>query len=125
MYLFAKKISSSQVRYKQSYSRNVKTFSPKIFILFSIGSQLGCYRLKTEQNKVKVIGCGKRYSPIHQIRRPNLTRKPRDDVNATTPYPYSQTTTSSIELTITLCIGRYSYKFGRKKCIDLHKILYT
>ena len=43
----------------------------------------------TEQNKVKVIGCGKIYSPIHQIKRPNLTRKIGDDVNATTPYPES------------------------------------
>ena len=38
----------------------------------------------------------------------NLTRKIGDDVNATTPYPESQTTTSSNELTITFSIGRYS-----------------
>ena len=55
-----------------------------------------------------MIVCGKRYSPIHQIKRPNLTRKYGDDVNATTPYPESQTTTSSNELTITFSIGRYS-----------------
>ena len=67
----------------------MKTFPYEIFILFSISSQLGCYSLKTEQNKVKVIGCGKRYSPIHQIKRPNLTRKIGDDVNATIPYPES------------------------------------
>ena len=79
----------------------MKTFSYKIFILFSIGSKLGCYSLKTEQNKVKVIDCGERYSPIHQIKRPNLIRKTGDDVKATTPYPESQTTTSSNELTIT------------------------
>ena len=68
---------------------NVKTFPHEVFILFSIGSHLRYFSLKTEQNKVKVIGCGKRYSPIHQIKRPNLTRKIGDDVNATTPYPES------------------------------------
>ena len=77
------------------------------FLFVSISSQLGCYSLKTEQNKVKVIGCGKRYSPIHEIKRPNLTRKIGDDVNATL-LTQSQTTTSSNELTITFSIGRYS-----------------
>ena len=94
------------------------------FFFFSISSQLGCYSLKTEQNKVKVIGCGKRYSPIHQIKRPNLTRKIGDDVNATTPYPESQTTTSSNELTITLSIGGYSLKFCKKKYMALHENLH-
>ena len=92
----------------------MKTFPYEIFILFSISSQLGCYSLKTEQNKVKVIGCGKRYYPIHEIKRPNLTIKIGDDVNATTPYPESQTTTSSNELTITFSIGAYSLKFCKK-----------
>ena len=101
----------------------MKTFSYKIFILFSISSQLGCYSLKTEQNKVKVIGCGKRYSPIHQIKRPNLTRKYGDDVNATTPYPESQTTTSSNELAITLSIGGYSLIFCKKDYLKLHENL--
>ena len=50
----------------------------------------------------------KKIFPIHEIKRPNLTRKIGDDVNATTPYPDSQTTTSSNELTITLSIGGYS-----------------
>ena len=103
----------------------MKTFPYKIFILFSISSQLGCCSLKTEQNKVKVIGCGKRYSPIHQIKRPNLTRKYGDDVNATTPYPESQTTTSSNELTITLSIGGYSLKFCKKVYLKLHENLGT
>ena len=103
----------------------MKTFPYEIFILFSISSQLGCYSLKTEQNKVKVIGCGKRYYPIHQIKRPNLTRKYGDDVNATTPYPESQTTTSSNELTITLSIGVYSLKFGKKVYLKLHENLDT
>ena len=103
----------------------MKTFPYEIFILFSISSQLGCYSLKTEQNKVKVIGCGKRYSPIHQIKRPNLTRKIGDDVNATTPYPESQTTTSSNELTITLSIGGYSLKFGKKEYLELHENLHS
>ena len=67
----------------------MKTFPQEVLILFSIGSHLRYFSLKTEQNKVKVIGCGKRYSPIHQIKRPNLTRKIGDDVNATTPYPES------------------------------------
>ena len=61
-----------------------------------------------------MIGCGKRYSTIHQIKRPNLTRKIGGDVNATTPYPESQTTTSSNELTITLSIGGYSLKYVRR-----------
>ena len=108
MYLFASKISSFQVWHKRSYLRKCEDISTWTFYLFSISSQLGCYSLKTEQNKVKVIGCGKRYSPIHQIKRPNLTRKYGDDVNATTPYPESQTTTSSNELAITFSIGRYS-----------------
>ena len=86
----------------------MKTFPYEIFILFSISSQLGCYSLKIEQNKVKVIGCGKRYSTIHQLKRPNLTRKIGDDVNTTTPYQETQTTTSSNELTITFSIGWYS-----------------
>ena len=103
----------------------MKTFPYKIFILFSISSQLGCYSLKTEQNKVKVIGCGKRYSPIHQIKRPNLTRKYGDDVNATTPYPESQTTTSSNELAITLSIGGYSLKFCKKVYLKLNVNLDT
>ena len=101
----------------------MKTFSYEIFILFSIGSQLSYYSLKTEQNKVKVIGCGKRYSPIHQIKRPNLTIKIGDDVNATTPYPESQTTTLSNELTITLSIGGYPLKFCKKKYLELHENL--
>ena len=101
----------------------MKTFPYEIFILFSISSQLGCCSLKTEQNKVKVIGCGKRYSPIHQIKRPNLTRKYGDDVNATTPYPESQTTTSLNELTITLSIGRYSLKVCKKVYLQLHENL--
>ena len=67
----------------------MKTFPHEVFILFSTSSHLRYFSLKTEQNKVKVIGCGKRYSPIHQIKRPNLTRKIGDDVNATTPYPES------------------------------------
>ena len=100
----------------------MKTFPHEVFILFSISSQLGCYSLKTEQNKVKVIGCGKRYSPIHQIKRPNLTRKYGDDVNATTPYPESQTTTSSNELAITLSIGGYSLKC-KKKSLKLYENL--
>ena len=103
----------------------MKTFPYEVFILFSISSQLGCYSLKTEQNKVKVIGCGKRYSPIHQIKRPNLTRKYGDDVNATTPYPESQTTTSSNELTITLSIGGYSLKFCKKVYLKLNENLDT
>ena len=78
----------------------MKTFPHEVSILFSIGSQVDS--LRTEQNVVKVIRCGKRYSPIHEIKRPNLTRKIGDDVNATTLYPDSQTTTSSNELTITL-----------------------
>ena len=85
----------------------MKTFPYEIFILFSISSQLGCYILKTKQNKVKMIGCGERYS-IHQIKRPNLTRKIGDVVNASTSYPESQTTTSSNKLTITFSIGWYS-----------------
>ena len=93
----------------------MKTFHTKIFILFSISSQLGCYSLKTEQNKIKVIGCGKRYSPIHQIKRPNLTRKFGEDVNATTPYPESQSTTSSNELTMK--VGTL-YKFGKKEYLE-------
>ena len=101
----------------------MKTFPYEVFILFSISSQLGCYSLKTEQNKIKVIGCGKGYSPIHQIKRPNLTRKIGDDVNATTPYPESQTTTSSNELTITPSIGGYSLKFGKKEYLKLYKNL--
>ena len=101
----------------------MKTFPYEIFILFSISSQLGCCSLKTEQNKVKVIGCGKRYSPIHQIKRPNLTRKYGDDVNATTPYPESQTTTSLNELDITLSIGRYSLKVCKKVYLQLHENL--
>ena len=36
-----------------------------------------------------MIGRKKGYSSIHQIKRPNLTRKIGDDVNATTPYPES------------------------------------
>ena len=48
----------------------MKTFSYEIFILFSIGSQLSYYSLKTEQNKVKVIA---------SLKRPNLTRKIGDD----------------------------------------------
>ena len=100
----------------------MKTFPHEVFILFSISSQLGCYSLKTEQNKVKVIGCRKGYSPIHQIKRPNLTRIYGDDVNATTPYPESQTTTSSNELAITLSIGGYSLKFCKKEHLKLHKI---
>ena len=68
---------------------NVKTFPHEVFILLSIGSHLRYFSLKIEQNKIKVIGCGKRYSPIHQIKRPNLTRKIGDDVNATTLYPES------------------------------------
>ena len=68
----------------------MNTFPHQVFILFLIGSHLRYFSLKTEQNKVKVIGCGKRYSPIHQIKRPNLTRKIGDDVNATTPYPESK-----------------------------------
>ena len=103
----------------------MKTFPHEVFILFSISSQLGCYSLKTEQNKVKVIGCGKRYSPIHQIKRPNLTRKYGDDVNATTPYPESQTTTSSNELAITLSIGGYSLKFCKKEYLKLNENLDT
>ena len=103
----------------------MKTFPHEVFILFSISSQLGCYSLKTEQNKVKVIGCGKRYSPIHQIKRPNLTRKYGDDVNATTPYPESQTTTSSNELAITLSIGGYSLKFCKKVYLKLNENLDT
>ena len=67
----------------------MKTFQHEVLILFSIGSHLRYFSLKTEQNKVKVIGCGERYSPIHEIKRPNLTRKIGDDVNATTPYPES------------------------------------
>ena len=101
----------------------MKTFPHEVFILFSIGSHLRYFSLKTEQNKVKVIGCGKRYSPIHQIKRPNLTRKYGDDVNATTPYPESQTTTSSNELTITLSIGGYSLQFCKKEYLELHKNL--
>ena len=101
----------------------MKTFPYKIFIFFSIGSQLSYYSLKKEQNKVKVIGCGKRYSSIHQIKRPNLTRKIGDDVNATAPYPDSQTTTSSNEFTITLSIGGYSLKFCKKEYLELHENL--
>ena len=114
MYLLASKISSFQVWHKQSCLRKCEDIFTWSFYLFSISSQLGCYSLKTEQNKVKVIGCGKRYSPIHQIKRPNLTIKIGDDVNATTPYPESQTTTLSNELTITLSIGGYSLKFCKK-----------
>ena len=99
----------------------MKTFPHEVFILFSISSQLGCYSLKTEQNKVKVIGCRKGYSPIHQIKRPNLTRIYGDDVNATTPYPESQTTTSSNELAITLSIGGYSLKFCKKEYWELYE----
>ena len=103
----------------------MKTFPHEVFILFSISSQLGCYSLKTEQNKVKVIGCGKRYSPIHQIKRPNSIRIYGDDVNATTPYPESQTTSSSNELAITLSIGGYSLKFCKKKYLKLNENLDT
>ena len=46
--------------------------------------------------------------PLFMKKRPNLTRKIGDDVNATTPYPESQTTTSSNELSITFSIGGYS-----------------
>ena len=108
MYLLASKISSFQVWHKWTCLRKCEDISTWSFYSFSTGSQLSYFSLKTEQNKVKVIGCGKRYSRIHQIKRPNLTRKIGDDVNATTPYPESQTTTSSNELTITFSIGRYS-----------------
>ena len=35
----------------------------------------------------------------------------------------SQTTTSSNELTITLSIGGYSLKFGKKEYLELHENL--
>ena len=47
----------------------MNTFPHEVFILFLISSQLGCYSLKTEQNKVKVIGCGERYSSIYQDKK--------------------------------------------------------
>ena len=119
----ASKISSFQVWHKWTCLRKCEDISTWSFYLFSTGSHLRYFSLKTEQNKVKVIGCGKRYSPIHQIKRPNLTRKIGDDVNATTPYPESQTTTSSNELTITLSIGGYSLKFCKKEYLKLHKNL--
>ena len=46
--------------------------------------------------------------PYSSNKKAKFNNKNGDDVNATTPYPESQTTTSSNELTITFSIGRFS-----------------
>ena len=65
----------------------------------------------------------KKIFPYSSNKKPNLTRKYGDDVNATIPYPESQTTTSSNELAITLSIGGYSLKFCKKEYLKLHENL--
>ena len=65
----------------------------------------------------------KKIFPYSSNKKAKFTRKIGDDVNATTPYPESQTTTSSNELTITLSIGGYSLKFCKKEHLKLHENL--